>query len=73
MRLMSVLLPFWGIVLSGCVIIPARIVKPKEPGEMAKFERPSVGMKPFGDDGGQFRLRYSHNKKEAWLEYRKDF
>jgi hypothetical protein len=73
MRLITFLIPLWGIIFSGCTIIPAKVAKQKNEDGTVKLEKPALGVKPFGKNGGHFRLRYSLGKDKIVLEFRNEF
>lgn len=73
MRLLTILLSLAGAALSGCMVIPAKAEKQRVSGEPIKYEKPAIGLQPFGEDGGQFRFRYHLKDKRLGIEFRKDF
>ncbi len=71
---MRLIVFFFGVLTSGCAIIPAHTVpQPGQSGVPPKIERPAVGFFPFGEDGGQFRLKYSPRDQRIGIEFRKKF
>jgi len=61
------------MMLAGCVIIPAKVAKRTVPGQAVEIEKPQIGIKPSGDNGGHYKVKVNPKRKQVFIFYEEEF